>query len=243
MPGSFSLPFFSTFEFFAFILLVYLFLRVFAKIASYIKPFKKLYIHIKKILPIIDLATAATTIFWITYRIFRDSDALPIITSVVAIILLGLLGWFWGRDFVAGIILKSENYFEKNKMIRLNNKSGRIIKTTLRYLEFETDDGEAIRVPYSKISSEYFSKLSPDEKYESHLITLHVNEKADTKTLRESLRKTIYNSPWYLAGKEPVIEIVSSVDGGYKLNLNIYTINSSHADLLRQELLAGLGKQ
>ena len=243
MPGSFSLPFFSTFEFFAFILLVYLFLRVFAKIASYIKPFKKLYIHIKKILPIIDLATAATTIFWITYRIFRDSDALPIITSVVAIILLGLLGWFWGRDFVAGIILKSENYFEKNKMIRLNNKSGKIIKTTLRYLEFETDDGEAIRVPYSKISSEYFSKLSPDEKYESHLITLHVNEKADTKILRESLRKTIYNSPWYLAGKEPVIEIVSSAEGGYKLNLNIYTINSSHADLLRQELLAGLGKQ
>ena len=242
MPGSFSLPFFSTFEFFAFILLVYLFLRVFAKIASYIKPFKKLYIHIKKILPIIDLATAATTIFWITYRIFRDSDALPIITSVVAIILLGLLGWFWGRDFVAGIILKSENYFEKNKMIRLNNKSGKIIKTTLRYLEFETDDGEAIRVPYSKISSEYFSKLSPDEKYESHLITLHVNEKADTKTLRESLRKTIYNSPWYLAGKEPVIEIVSSAEGGYKLNLNIYTINSSHADLLRQELVAGLGK-
>ncbi len=189
MPGSFSLPFFSTIEFIVFILLVYLFLRLFAKIASYLKPFRKFYILIKKILPIIDLATAATTIFWITYRVFIDSEALPVVTSIVAIILLSLLGWFWGRDFVAGIILKSENYFEKSKMIRLNDKSGRIIKTTLRYLEFKTDDGEAIRVPYSKISSEYFSKLSPDEKYESHLITLHVNEKADTKTLRESLKK------------------------------------------------------
>ncbi len=242
IPGSFSLPFFSTIEFIVFILLIYLFLRVLAKIAGYIKPFRKFHIVIKKVLPIIDLVTAATLIFWITYRIFRDSDALPIITSVVAIILLGLLGWFWGRDFVAGIILKSENYFEKNKKIRLNNKSGRIIKTTLRYLEFETDDGEAIRVPYSKISSEYFSKLSPDEKYESHLITLHVNEVADTSTLRESLRKNIYNSPWYLAAKEPVIEIVSATEGGYKINLNIYTINSSHADLIRQELVAGLGK-
>ena len=71
----------------------------------------------------------------------------------------------------------------------------------------------AIRVPYSKISSDYFSKLSPDEKYESHLITLNVNEIADTKTLRESLRKNIYNSPWYLAAKEPVIEIISSAEG------------------------------
>ncbi len=207
-----------------------------------LKPFKKFHIIIKKILPIIDLATVAIVIFWITFIIFRDSDALPIITSVVAIILLGLLGWFLGRDFVAGIILKSENYFEKNKKIRLNNKSGRIIKTTLRYLEFETDDGEAIRVPYNKISGEYFSKLSPDEKYESHLITLNVKEVADTKTLRESLRKNIYNSPWYLAAKEPVIEIVSSAEGGYKINLNIYTINSSHADLIRQELVAGFGK-
>ena len=143
IPGSFSLPFFSTIEFIVFILLIYLFLKVLAKIASYIKPFKKSYFIIKRILPIIDLATVAIVIFWITFRIFRDSDALPIITSVVAIILLGLLGWFWGRDFVAGIILKSENYFEKNKKIRLNNKSGRIIKTTLRYLEFETDDGES----------------------------------------------------------------------------------------------------
>jgi len=242
IPGSFSLPFFSTIEFIVLILLIYLFLRVLAKIASYIKPFKKSYFIVKRILPILDLATIATVIFWITYRIFRGSDALPIITSVVAIILLGLLGWFWGRDFVAGIILKSENYFEKNKKIRLNNKSGKIIKTTLRYLEFETDDGEAIRVPYNKISGEYFSKLSPDEKYESHLITLHVKEVADTSTLRESLRKNIYNSPWYLVAKEPVIEIVSSAESGYKINLNIYTINSSHADLIRQELVAGLGK-
>lgn len=240
MPRSFSLPFFSTIEFIVFILLVYVLLRILAKTTNYIKPFRKFYILVIKILPIIDLATAATVVFWIIYRIFRDSDALPYITSVVAIILLGLLGWFWGRDFVAGIILKSENYFEKNKKIRLNNKSGKIIKTTLRYLEFETDDGEAIRVPYSKISNEYFSKLSPDEKYESHLITLQVNKVADTSTLRESLRKIIYNSPWYLTGKEPVIEIFSSTEGGYKLNLNIYTINSSHADLIRQELMAGL---
>jgi len=242
IPGSFYLPFFSTIEFIVFILLIYLFLKVLAKIASYIKPFKKSYFIIKRILPIIDLATVAIVIFWITFRIFRDSEALPIITSVVAIILLGLLGWFWGRDFVAGIILKSENYFERNKKIQLNNKSGRIIKTTLRYLEFETDDGETIRVPYSKISSDYFSKLSPDEKYESHLITLNVNEIADTKTLRESLRKNIYNSPWYLAAKEPVIEIISSAEAGYKINLNVYTINSSHADLIRQELVAGLRK-
>jgi small-conductance mechanosensitive channel len=242
IPGSFSLPFFSTIGFIVFILLIYLFLRVLAKIASYINPFKKSYFIVKRILPIIDLATVAIVIFWITFRIFRDSEALPIITSVVAIILLGLLGWFWGRDFVAGIILKSENYFERNEKIQLNNKSGRIIKTTLRYLEFETDDGETIRVPYSKISSDYFSKLSPDEKYESHLITLNVNEIADTKALRESLKKNIYNSPWYLAAKEPVIEIISSAEAGYKINLNVYTINSSHADLIRQELVAGLGK-
>jgi len=239
IPGSFSLPFFSTIEFIVFILLIYLFLRVLTKITGYVKPFRKFHLTIKKILPIIDLASLVIIMFWITYRIFSNSFALPYITTALAIIFLSLLGWFWGRDFVAGIILKSENYFEKNKKIRLSNKSGRIIKTTLRYLEFETDEGESVRVPYSKISGDYFSKLSPDEKYESHSITLYVNDAADKSTLRDSIRKNIYNSPWYLAGKEPVIEIDSSAEGSYKINLNIYTINSSHADLIRQELVMG----
>lgn len=242
MPGSFALPSFSTIEFLVFIFSVYLLIRIIVKFISYIKSFRKSYLFLKKILPIIDLALAAIIVFWIINRIFGNTDLLPVINLAVTVIILGLLAWFWGRDFIAGIILKSENYFELDKMIRLNNKSGKITKITLRYLEFGTDEGETIRVPYSKISSDYFSKLSPDENYESHIITLQLNETLDTKALRESLRKRIYNTPWYLAGKEPVIEIISSAEGGYKINLNIYTINPSHADLIRQELLEGLKK-
>jgi len=242
MPNSFSLPLFSSIEFLVFILTIYILLRVAVKIISYINVLRKPHIFIKKILPIVDLTILVLITFWFIYRFFIDSDLLPIIVAIVALIFLGLFGWHWGRDFIAGIILKSENYFEKNKKIRLNNQSGKIIKTTLRYLEFETDEGEAIRVPYSKISGEYFSKLSPGEKYESHLITLQVEKTSDTKTLLETLRKNIYNSPWYLARKEPVIEILSSDSGGYKINLNIYSLNYSHTELIRQDLMAGLGE-
>lgn len=242
MVDSFSLPLFSTTGFIVFVILIYLLLRVVAKILSYVKPFRKGYTYVKKILPILDLMLASTIVFWIIYRIFGDTNVLPVVLSAVSIILLVLLGWFWGRDFVAGIILKSENYFELNKMIRLQDKYGKISKTTLRYLEFESDEGETVRVPYSKISGDYFSKLSPDEKYESHSIELYLQKVADTKSLRESIRKKIYNSPWYLAGKEPLIEINSSAEGVYKIDMNIYTINSSHADLIRQELLEGLEK-
>jgi small-conductance mechanosensitive channel len=242
MPGSFTLPLFSTFEFLLFIFSVYILIRIVVKFTAYVKTLRKSYIFLKKILPVIDLSLAVIIVFWIINRIFGNTEMLPEITLSVTLILLSLLVWFWGRDFFAGIILKSENYFELNKMIRLNNKSGKIIKITLRYLEFVTDEGETIRVPYSKISGDYFSKLSPDEKYESHIITLQLNEALDTKTLRESLRKRIYNTPWYLSGKEPVIEIIPSTGGGYKINLNVYTINASHADLIRQELAAALRK-
>jgi small-conductance mechanosensitive channel len=240
MPNSFSLPLFSAFEFLVFIFLIYIFLRVAVKVISYIRVLKKPYVFIKKFLPIVDLAILITITFWIISWIFRDSDLLPIINVIVALILLSFFGWLWGRDFIAGIILKSENYFEKNKLIRLNNQSGRIIKTTLRYVEFETDEGEAIRVPYSRITGEYFTKLSPGEKYESHLITLQVNKVADTKTLRETLRTNIFNSPWYLTRKEPIIEIISTGDDGCKINLNVYTLNSSHTDLIRRDLMVAL---
>jgi small-conductance mechanosensitive channel len=231
---------FSAFEFLVFIFLIYIFLRVALKVISYISVLKKPYLFIKKFFPLVDLAILITVTFWFISWIFRDSDLLPIIITIVALILLSLFGWLLGRDFISGVILKSENYFEKNKLIRLNNQSGRIIKTTLRYLEFETDDGEAIRVPYSKIIGEYFAKLSPTVKYESHSITLQLNKATDTKTLRETLRRNIFNSPWYLIRKEPIIEIISSDEGGYKINLGVYTLNSSHIDLIRQELITGL---
>ncbi|MFC2119503.1 mechanosensitive ion channel domain-containing protein [Bacteroidota bacterium] len=189
MPNSFSLPLFSTIEFIAFILLIYLLLRIIIKIISFAKVFRKVYIFTKRILPIFDLAILVTIFFWFIFRFWGGSDIFPIITTAITLILLILFGWFWGRDFIAGVILKSEGYFEKNKKIRLNNKSGRIIRTTFRYLEFETDDGETLRVPYSRISGEYFSKLSPGEKYESHTIIFEVKEATDTKTLRETVRK------------------------------------------------------
>ena len=242
MPNSFSLPLFSALEFLVFILLLNILLRFAVKVISYISILRKPYIFIKKFFPLVDLAILITITFWFISWIFRDSDLLPIVIAIVTLILLSLFGWLWGRDFIAGIILKSENYFEKNKKIRLNNQSGKIIKTTLRYLEFESDEGEAIRVPYSKIIGEYFSKLSPDEKYESHLITLRAKKAADTETLRETLRKSIYNSPWYLVGKEPIIEITSPTEGGYKIDLNIYTINSSHREIIRKDLIDGLGE-
>ena len=238
MPNSFSLPLFSAIEFLVLVLLLYILFRAAVKIISYINVLRKPYIFIRKFLPIVDLIVLVIITFWILFRIFKDSDLLPIIMIIVALIFVSLFGWLWGRDFIAGIILKSENYFEKNKKIRLNNKTGKIVKTSMRYLEFETDEGEAVRVPYSRITGEYFTKLSPGEKYESHLIILQVNEEVDTKSLRETVRKYIFNSPWYLVRKEPVIEILSSDAGGYKINLNIYSLNSSHADLIRQDLLA-----
>ena len=240
MPNSFSFPLFSAFEFLVFIFLIYILLRVALKVISYISVLRKPYLFIKKFVPLVDLAILITVTFWFTSWIFRDSDLLPIIIAIVALILLSLFGWLLGRDFIAGIILKSENYFEKNKKIRLNNQSGKIVKTTFRYLEFETDDGEAIRVPFSRITGEYFTKLSTTVKYESQLITLHVNKANDTKTLRETLRKSVFNSPWYLIRKEPIIEIISSDEGYYKINLGVYTLNSSHIDLIRQELITGL---
>ena len=240
MPNSFYLPLFSSIEFLVFVVFIYILLRVAVKVISYISVLRKPYLFIKKFFPLVDLAILITITFWFISWIFRDSDLLPIIIAIVTLILLSLFGWLWGRDFIAGIILKSENYFEKNKKIRLNNQSGKIVKTTFRYLEFETDDGEAIRVPFSRITGEYFTKLSPTVKYESQLITLHVNKANDTKTLRETLRKNVFNSPWYLTRKEPIIEIISTGDDGYKINLNVYTLNSSHTDFIRRDLISGL---
>ena len=240
MPNSFYLPLFSSIEFLVFVVLIYILLRVAVKVISYISVLRKPYLFIKKFFPLVDLTILITITFWFISWIFRDSDLLPIIIAIVTLILLSLFGWLWGRDFIAGIILKSENYFEKNKKIRFNNQSGKIVKTTFRYLEFETDDGEAIRVPFSRITGEYFTKLSPTVIYESQLITLDVNKVNDTKTLRETLRKTVFNSPWYLTRKEPIIEIISTGDDGYKINLNVYTLNSSHTDFIRRDLISGL---
>lgn len=233
-------PHITAFESVSFIIVaivLYIALRIILKLFVMLKLPANFLQFIKKLIPVLDFVFAIILVYWLVIAFFSGTQMLPVILSVVTITLIALIAWFWFRDFVAGIFLKSENEFSLNTKVKIDNRSGTIVKTTLRHIELETSDGERIKIPYSKLSGSSFSQLSYPEKYESHLISFTIVNKSDFEKLREELKRKIYFSPWHLPAKEPEINFVTDEKGEMRIDIKIATLKPEHADLIRKELL------
>lgn len=78
--------------------------------------------------------------FRLVDQLFIGMAAYPILTGSLIILLVGLFGWYFLRDFVSGIILKAENAFETGQQIQTAQVSGTIKKLGYRSLEVVTNE-------------------------------------------------------------------------------------------------------
>jgi len=185
----------------------------------------------------LDFLIALSLVFWLLHRLLGSSPIRPMIAAALVLMLLGFFGWYWGRDFISGIILKSENFTDNERMVCYHHHHGRIIRQGLRYLEFQTEDGEIIKIPYSRIHRE--SPLQFRFRDRTHAMTLNFTmvDPVDTDPLLTRIRRTILNSPWAMTGVDPIITLIPESEGILRLKITVYTLNPSHAGRLKQDLL------
>ncbi|MBP7460255.1 MAG: mechanosensitive ion channel [Candidatus Delongbacteria bacterium] len=162
---------------------------------------------------------------------------LPIIASGLVLMLLGLFGWYWGRDFIAGIILKSENFTDAERMVQYRHLHGRIIRMGLRYLEFQTEEGEIIKIPYRRIHHESPLQLRFRDLTHSATWNFSIPDPVDTDPLLTLIRQTILSSPWAMAGYDPIITLIPESEGILRLKITVFTLNPSQSGRLKQELV------
>jgi len=191
---------------------------------------------------IIYYSPAIEAIIWLIYvtvvliHVFFPS---PFIGLAIFLLLI-IAGWRFLKDFVAGIIFKLEAKINVGQKIKFNDHVG--IISTMDYLstKIEVENGESIIVRYSDLSNFIITQANASESLKSHLLKLKIKSDKDIGIIKEDIKSIIYNLPWSLGEKAPVIEYETSDEVGHQFKVILYALENAHFRLMENSLRKSL---
>lgn len=144
--------------------------------------------------------------------------------------------WFSIKDFIAGALFKMNRDFKENDSIQVDNFEGKIIEMGNRLLKIESDSGEIIYIPYSKLSQQTIIKIHPGEMVLSHTFTItsKKNEKAEVKM--DKIRFEILSLPWASITRPPKIDIIHEDEQNFIIEVKLYSLEKLYFFKMEQEI-------
>jgi len=175
-------------------------------------------------------------IFWAMDYLLKDKFYYQYLVIALILIVAGFIAWYLINDIIAGIIFKVKHDLKAGTHIRTVNYSGLIISYHLTYIQIRMDDGQLIRVPYSRINQEVISEVAHSASEKKHTIHLQIDSslnKADAETL---IRQSILNSPWSNLKEEPSIKFLEETRNGNIFEVMLFSIDLEHIKFIEQAL-------
>ncbi|UZR94449.1 mechanosensitive ion channel domain-containing protein [Chondrinema litorale] len=157
---------------------------------------------------------------------------------LIIIVALFWISWFAVKDIVAGIILKTEGTFAVNDRIQVMDVTGQITKLGYRAMVLETDLGETVNIPFSKVSAEMQVKSNPGERIKSHRFEILLKETSTHEVMAQvkNIRQIVFNAPWSSLKKAPQVKLVGEKEGHKRIEIIIYALKVEYFTLIKDYL-------
>ena len=176
-------------------------------------------------------------IFWALDFLFSGKFYYTYVVYAIILIIVVSVAWFLLKDIFSGIIFRFKHNLKNDSYVRAGDLSGRIKSQHLTYLKIMTDDGQIIRIPYSRIVNEVITELAYPDALKEHVLHLRVDLSAGNTSASESLIRTeVLNAPWSNLKEEPVIKFLKENDDGYFFEVSLLSINRKHIEFIEMAL-------
>ncbi len=182
-----------------------------------------------KYFPVVELLSWLAYIFWAFDQLLIGLAAYHLLTGSLIIVIVAIFGWYFLRDFISGIILKSENAFEPGQLIHTAEVSGTIKKLGYRTMEIITIEGENVKIPFSLLSGHTIIKPADTGNWVEQVIRLKISSGYTPEKIRDMLKIRILEMPWIVSGVDIKIEITSEEPGSYMAEINLHAMNPEMA--------------
>lgn len=163
---------------------------------------------------------------------------------IISICLIAVIwiSWYGIRDIIAGIILKTEGAIVINDRIQLKEVTGQIKKMGYRIMELETDTGEIVNLPYSRVSGSMQIKSNPGEKMKSHRFEVEISPESNLamNDMVNKVKQVAYNAPWSSLKKAPQVKLLLKEDGHKYMEVIIYALKVEYFSLIKNYLTSYL---
>ena len=194
-----------------------------------------------RVLPIIEMVVWLTFAFWAATIIFPDLAFRRLIFGSMAIVLVIAFGWYVLRDFLNGILLKTENTLKKGQAIKTDFISGKIIGIGHRTLRLEAENGEVVRIPFSRLGEAIISLPPQSGQSHSHSLLLPVDASKQLLVQPKDFLRELVNMPWVIAESEPGVNLIQTKEGTL-LEVRFSVMKEEHALLVEKKLQEMLEK-
>ncbi|HEY9114077.1 MAG TPA: mechanosensitive ion channel domain-containing protein [Bacteroidales bacterium] len=175
-------------------------------------------------------------IFWAADHLFRESFFFKYLVIALIFLVILLLSWFLIGDVVSGIIFKMKYNFKNGTYIKTGEISGVIKSQQITYLKLRTEDGQILRIPYSRINQQVISEMTHTETLAEHTIHLQISTKLNKTEVEILIRDSVLNIPWSNLKEEPAIKFLKETENGFLIEIMLFSTNPKHLKLIEVAL-------
>lgn len=216
-------------EVFIVTLLLFVLMRTLAFVTRVYISSSRLKIVFMRIIPVLELVLWGIWVFWAAGRLFQNSFLYQLFTGSALVLVLIIFGWYFLRDYVAGILLKSETTLEPGQEVHSGDVKGVIRKVGLRSLELVTTGGETIKLPYSVMSTRLFSRIQGRRKWSEQELKLVVPSLYSPEKIRMELKRRLLEMSWLPVPEKVDIAIEAGDGTTYRVVVLYYVLNDEMA--------------
>ncbi|HCX98667.1 MAG TPA: hypothetical protein DG754_00870 [Bacteroidales bacterium] len=225
-----------TLYYLVFAVALFFMLRLASQLAKTIPTSKKYRKVILRGFPLFELAIWAAFVLWVVNHALGNSEYLTLATTSVLLVFLLIISWFFLRDFIAGIILKTEFPFEINQRIAASKYDGAIKRLGYRSLELEMDNGDIVKIPYSQIASRSIHLQNMEDSLRGHETLVKASTKIPVQTAKDIITKEVLLTPWATTKQVPTIRVVEQTDQTNSYSVHFHSVSSKYAASISQHL-------
>lgn len=192
---------------------------------------------LQKTMPIVEMLSWVSFSIWAIFNFVIEGDSKKetgnwVFLSLLVVLVL-IFAWFMLRDFVAGLILRLEGVFELNDRIKTRGIEGMVKRMGYRAMQLETDKGEWITVPYSKVIGNINAKLKKQGSGVSSKIRIEIDNEGDWNHMHTMIKRILLNAPWVIVNKKPLVTLVEERENVFIVDCIVYVLDHEYLPKLK----------
>lgn len=220
-------------KFIALLLIAFMAFRLMFTLHNSLRYPKRIKLHINYLLPLFELLIYVSFALWIVNYYYERGNYQSLIVLSLVFLILVIPVFFLLRDFIFGIYLKIQRKVEEGQYISVDNLEGTISRAGFFNLEIKDDQDGVFSLPYNKIRNKIILRQGHNTNLVKQVLTFSFLTKTSSFEAKKLLIHQALNAPWVAVSKSPFIEAKRELNNGLEIDLAIYTLSDTHADLTR----------
>ena len=178
------------------------------------------------------------SIIWMIYiaiiipYLHKTNIIFEIIAVSIILIAIILIGYYFGRDFFAGIVFKCAYKIKEGDFIQYKDTVGKVKKLGMQNIEMESDDNRLIFIPYTSAKRGILSKIFNNEQSLTCTFSFTINSPTVSKETISSIKTYLLSHPSVSTQYEPIIKFNQDEKMNTLVTVSFTTLDESMDDTI-----------